>query len=217
MDDKLNNVKKEFDAFDHDLDEAMRRGNIFEKIFHSARLKFWLSVIDYSGKKVLDVGCNTGILLIPLRKRQVEVFGVDISKRDVLRVKEKLKECALSADCVQVSDATKLPFSPNIFDVIILSDILEHVSNPKKAAQEAMRVVKPGGLVLVSVPNSWHPVVKFAWVRKLFTGRKDVDEHLDVPYTYGKLEELFPDAIVVKKKLVGFMSEIFCIFQKKLS
>ena len=79
-------------GFDYDLDKARLHGNIFERIFHENRLHFWLSAVDYSGKKVLDVGCNTGILLIPLLEKGVDIKGVDISKEDVSKARKNLKK-----------------------------------------------------------------------------------------------------------------------------
>lgn len=103
------------DGFNYDLNEARLHGNIFEKIFHNRRLQFWLSRIDYKNKKILDIGCNTGILLIPFAKR-----GADVRK---------------------------IPNLDNYFEIVILSDVLEHVSSPEMAVKEAVRVTKPKGKI----------------------------------------------------------------------
>lgn len=202
------------DGFDYDLNEARLHGNIFERIFHNSRLNFWLKVTDYSGKKVLDVGCNSGIILVPLKERGVDVVGIDISKRDISKAKRNLRQHNLPDNCVQVGDAKKLPFKNNSFNVVLLSDILEHVSDPEIVALESIRVVKKGGLVLATVPNEWHPVVYYPWVRKLLSGRKDVDEHLDTPFNKKKLTQLFFKTEVVKLKFIGFYSEILGVFKK---
>lgn len=202
------------DGFDYDLNAARLHGNIFERIFHNRRLNFWLSKIDYKNKKILDVGCNTGILLIPLLEGGIEAHGIDISKSDIAKVKIKLQDNGLSTEYVKVADAKKIPYPDNFFDVVILSDVLEHVSVPEEAAAEAIRVLKAGGQVFVTVPNKWHPVVKYPWVRKLLTGRRDVDEHLDVPFSKNKLVALFPKTEVLKMSYIGFWSEIFGVFRK---
>lgn len=202
------------DGFDYDLDRARISGNIFERIFHSRRLKLWLSIIDYSDKKVLDVGCNTGIILTPLKEKGVNVIGVDISKRDIKKAKENLRQKGLSDKCALVANAKKLPFRSNCFDIVILSDILEHVRSAELVAKEALRVTKRNGLILVTVPNEWHPVVRYPWVRKLLTGRKNVDDHLDMPFNKKKLCSLFEGTIVIEIRFVGFWSEILGIFKK---
>ncbi len=205
---------KNNEGFDYDLDTARQKGNLFEKIFHNGRVNFWLSKLEYKNKKILDVGCNTGILLIPLMEKGADAWGIDISEGDIAKVKGKLKDKGLPTGRVKVADARKIPFPNSTFDLVILSDVLEHISSPEKAAKEAIRVIKPGGRAYVTVPNSWHPVVKYPWVRKLLTGRKDVDEHLDVPYNKQKLIKLFPKNKVLKVGTTGFWSEIFGVFTK---
>ncbi|KKR81570.1 MAG: 3-demethylubiquinone-9 3-methyltransferase [Candidatus Daviesbacteria bacterium GW2011_GWA1_41_61] len=203
------------DGFNYDLNEARLHGNIFERIFHNRRLNFWLEVVDYSGKRVLDIGCNSGIILIPLKERGVDVVGIDISKTDIDKAKENLRQRKLPQGCVQVGDAKKLPFKSNSFDIVLLSDILEHVSDPEIVAQESIRVAKKRGLVLATVPNELHPVVRFSWVRKLLTGRHNVDEHLDIPFSKQKLTKLFLQTTAVKLQFIGFGSEILGIFKKR--
>jgi SAM-dependent methyltransferase len=64
-----------------------------------------------------------------------------------------------------VGDATALPFSDSSFDAVTLLDVLEHIPDDTAAAAEALRVVRPGGAVLVSSPNlrwrsPYHPVMR---------------------------------------------------------
>lgn len=202
------------DGFGYDLDKALKEGNIFERIFHRFRIFPWLNKIDYDGKKVLDIGCNTGILLIPLLEKGVDIVGVDISKSDIKKAKEKLEEKKFPSNKALVADAKKLPFKQNSFDMVLLSDILEHVSQPELVAKEAYRVVKPGGYILATVPNQWHPVVKFFWLRRALSGRNNPEEYPDIPYNLKKLINLFPEAKVVESGFAGFWVQIFCKFKK---
>lgn len=50
-------------------------------------------------------------------------------------------------------DAQEMNFNSNLFDVIILTEVLEHIKNDKKAAENIIRVLKPGGFLLLTVPN----------------------------------------------------------------
>lgn len=207
-------MKNEKSGFDHDLNQAMSHGNFFERIFHGNRVKFWLSAADYDNKKVLDIGCNTGIVLIPLLEKGVDAVGIDISSTNIAIAKKNLKNKKLPKDVVRIGDAQRLPFKTNHFDIVLLSDVLEHVEDSRKAAMEAVRVTKKGGLILVTVPNERHPVVKFSFVRKILTSRKDVDEHPDIPFNTMKLLQLFPNTTVIKKGFIGFGSEILGVFKK---
>lgn len=207
-------MKKAKDGFGYDLDKALKQGNIFEKVFHRYRISPWLKKIDYSHRKVLDVGCNTGILLIPLLEECVNVIGVDISKEDIAKAKKKLTEKNLSPNRALVANAKKLPFKEGVFDIVLLSDILEHVSQPELVAKESCRVTKKGGYILATVPNEWHPVIKYPWLKKLLSGRKNIDEHPDIPFNLKKLIDLFPNTQVVECKYLSFWVQIFCKFKK---
>lgn len=201
-------------GFNYDLNKARVKGNFFERIFHNTRLKFWLSVVEYKNKKILDIGCNTGILLIPLLEKGYNVVGIDNSLEDIKIARKSLRKKNLPESTVKVADAQKIPFKTNFFDVIILSDVLEHVIDVECSAKEALRVAKKGGIILASVPNECHPVVKYSWVRKMLTGRMDVDEHLDMPFNKKKLSALFPKTITIRLQYIGFRSEILGIFKK---
>ncbi len=207
-------MKNNLHGFSYDLDKARISGNIFERIFHNRRLNFWLSAADYSHKKVLDIGCNTGIVLIPLLEQGVNIVGIDISKEDIFTAKNRLRGKKLSEKVVMIAGAEKLPFKSGTFDLVLMSDILEHVNDPQQAAHEALRVTKKGGFILTTVPNGWHPVVRYPMVRKILTGRNDVDEHLDMPFSTKELVALFPDAKLIKRSFIGFFSEIFAVFKK---
>lgn len=206
--------KKSKDGFGYDLDKALKEGNIFERVFHKIRISPWLTKIDYSQKKVLDIGCNTGILLIPLLEKGVNIIGIDISKTDIEKTKKKLQQKGFSPKRALVADAKKLPFKSCLFDIVLLSDILEHVSKPKLVAKEALRVTKHKGLIIATVPNERHPVVRFSWLRSFLSGRDNYNEHPDIPFNFEKLVSLFPKVKVVEKKLAGLGVQIFCKFMK---
>lgn len=59
-----------------------------------------------------------------------------------------------------IADATNLPFKNNFFDRIIASEVLEHIPDDMKALNEMYRVLKPGGVIMVTVPNHDYP---FLW------------------------------------------------------
>lgn len=208
----LDHVGKDY--FGHDLLEASKSGTFFEKVFHNDRIKMWLEDVNYKNKKVLDVGCNTGIITIPLAKKGIDVIGIDNNRSDIKQAKKNLKDEGLSEKIVMYANARKLPFKDNTFDVVLLSDLLEHTSDPQKAANEAIRVTKPGGLIYATVPYHMHPVVKFDWLRKALSSRKNVDEHPDIPFTYEKLKHFFPDLKVKEMRLVHFWVSILGVFQK---
>jgi len=185
------------DGFGHDLYRAQLRGNFFERVFHNNRIETLLRLVTdelqiVPGARVLDVGCNTGPMLIPLRQRGFDVVGVDISTEDVHQAEQYLREHNLCSGGLSVADGTSLPFRDRSFDLALLIDILEHTDRPQHIVSEARRLLIPGGLVIATVPWASHPYVRYTWLRKLLSSRKTIDEHPDAPFRFNMLQSLFP-------------------------
>ena len=187
------------DGFGHDLYHAQLHGNYFEKVFHTNRIETLLRLLTDelalpAGARILDVGCNTGPMLVPLRRREYDVVGIDISLDDVAQAERYLAERELPSDGLAVADGTGLPFRDGSFDLILLVDVLEHTDAPQRIVSEAQRLLVPGGSVVATVPWAYHPYVRFTWLRKALSSRKTIDEHPDAPFRLDMLQGLFPDA-----------------------
>ena len=97
------------------------------------------------GLYLLDIGCGAGNMIHHLSKYG-KVKGIEIDPRPV-------KQARLRGYDVDQFDATKpLPFEDNTFDVVTAFDVIEHVDADMAALQEAWRVLKPGGHVVITVP-----------------------------------------------------------------
>lgn len=97
--------------------------------------------------RILDIGTSTGTNLRMLRDLGYrDVTGLDFSDEAIRYCREKgLGE-------VRKGDATALPFPDASFDLVLATDIIEHVDDDTRALEEIRRVTKPGGLALVTVP-----------------------------------------------------------------
>lgn len=185
------------DGFGHDLYKAHMEGTIFEKAFHNHRIKTLVALAEELGidqdQQVLDLGCNTAPVMSALLREGVDLIGVDIVREDVKRAETNLKGLDLPHDNLAVADGTLLPFRDEAFDTILLIDVLEHTSHPRRMVEEARRALRPGGRAIATVPWAYHPLVKFTILRKLLSSRKTIDRHPDLPFTFQKLKGLFPD------------------------
>lgn len=185
------------DGFGHDLYNAQIRGNFFEQVFHTNRIRTLLELITDEldippGTRALDVGCNTGPMLIPLRQRGYDIVGIDISPDDVQQAGCYLHQHGLPADQLSVADGTQLPFRDRSFDFVLLVDVLEHTDYPQRIVSEVQRLLAPGGIVIATVPWAYHPYVRYTWLRKALSSRKTIDEHPDAPFKLKMLQDLFP-------------------------
>jgi len=118
-----------------------------------------IELVGATPKSVLDVGCGTGELGHVLRKRGHYVVGVDFA------------EPPFALDSFVQADLFRgLPSSiADLFDVVLLADVLEHMPDPLALLLEAKRRLKPRGALLVSLPN----VVHWSMRAQLLVGRFD--------------------------------------------
>lgn len=102
------------------------------------------------GLRVLDVGCGSGVHGAELQRLHGHrVVGVDISASSIEKAKTRLAEA-------YVADVTRpeaYPFGSQQFDVILFSDMLEHLTDPLDVLVRHYQLLAPGGQVLISLPN----------------------------------------------------------------
>ena len=127
---------------------------IADRIHHNLDDKFYDRVISMEGHfqgKILDIGCGGGILLGKIgivSDKETKFFGIDIS----LKLSQIAKENNPHAEIIK-GDAENLPYTDNTFDIVLMTEALEHMLDYKKAILEARRVLKPKGIFIVTVPN----------------------------------------------------------------
>jgi len=112
-----------------------------------------------AGKVILDIPCGRGFYLNMLRyASDARLVGAELDW-DVLQ-KAKRHVGSLPDVALHNVNVYHLPYPGNTFDAVIMSEILEHVDDDVAALKEAFRVLKPGGVVAVTVPNADYP---FLW------------------------------------------------------
>ncbi len=112
------------------------------------------------GDKILDVGCGDGyyLYLISRLYTNITLTGCDFDVRGLKSARANLKDKKiklLKGDLMK-----KLPFRSNSFTKIVMSEVAEHLPNDVKGLSEVFRVLKPGGVICLTVPNVNYP---FFW------------------------------------------------------
>jgi len=146
-------------------------------------LEYYKKYVGLKGRKVLDVGCGLGGKSVRYAKEGAEICAIDCKLDDVAFARNFSFLQNIQVDFLQ-SDATSLSFSDNTFDVIILNDIIEHLSKPFDVLKECFRVLNQNGVIFVNFPP--------------FYGLKGghLGYYLEFPWFH-----LFPKRFVVKRLL----------------
>ena len=112
------------------------------------------------GKRILDIGCSQGIVCLLLAREGFNCVGIDYEKTAIEYALEELKK---EEDIVRkrvefkIGDAVHLSFEDDSFDTVILGEIIEHLNHPEKVLKEAKRVLKDGGMAIITVPFGLNP------------------------------------------------------------
>ena len=157
-----NDLKKEeffYESIAADFDNVMNRYEVAKRldIIFNKILNF-----DLKGKKFLDAGCGTGLFSAAAAKRGAIVTSLDVGSKLLEQVAKKCKSKRI------IGNVAKMPFKDNSFDIVLATEIIEHTSNPEKSIGELSRVTKPGGLVIITVPNKiWKLSIYIANIFKI--------------------------------------------------
>lgn len=123
--------------------------------FSDAKPAF-LELIDPRGLRVLDLGCGGGYNGALLKRAGArEVVGVELHAGTAAQARKRL-DAVVQGDLAHL-DLAQLGDEP--FDVILASDVLEHLAEPEAVLARALTRLRPGGAVVVSLPNVAHVVV----------------------------------------------------------
>lgn len=116
---------------------------------------YFLKDVDLKNKIILDAGCGLGLISEKLLEKKAKVYGIDYSLNNINYVRKKFK--SKNFYCTSV---TNLPFKNNFFDIIIYTEVIEHLNKEEqeKSLQELKRVLKKNGLLVLTTPNKiWRP------------------------------------------------------------
>lgn len=99
-----------------------------------------------NGMHIVDVGSGGGWLSHMMRSDAMKVLSVDLSFKNLKRITDEYNSIGIMAS------ATRLPIADESVDAVLASEVIEHLNNPDTAIKDFIRIVKPGGRVVITTP-----------------------------------------------------------------
>jgi 2-polyprenyl-3-methyl-5-hydroxy-6-metoxy-1,4-benzoquinol methylase len=168
--------------------EAVPEGG--EPVDFACRRDFLLDHID-AGERVLDVGCGEGRFAAELARAGADVVGLDVAAEPLRRTRERHPELV---DLRHVPAAGVWPLEDASFDVVWAGEVIEHVADTAGWLSEVRRVLRSGGVLLLSTPDHGRlRMLRWAFGSSAFEAHFDPRaDHLRF-YTRRALTELLED------------------------
>jgi 2-polyprenyl-3-methyl-5-hydroxy-6-metoxy-1,4-benzoquinol methylase len=176
-----------------------------EAFLHRFRERHVLSLLlQYApGRRALDVGCGTGLIL---RHLPPGSLGVDLNPRHLARAGRYAPNARLLE-----ADAEALPANLGIFDVIVCTEVLEHLVHPERALDCMRRLLSPGGIIIGSTPR-WSLLWRLRWLSSTHYH----NEPFHNEFTERELRGLFRGARILLVEKRFFRSTFFFVVQPDL-
>ena len=146
-------MKQNSDARIQNPDKAALRGEPSHvwRFGQNRRLHMITQSLPVDARRVLVDGCGLGMYVKHLAELGYNAVGLDIDY-------ERVAEAAHAGiEQLHVAAGEYLPYPDGAFDAVLSHEVIEHVANDRLAAREMIRVLRPGGRVILFCPNRWYP------------------------------------------------------------
>lgn len=194
-----------------DLDftgERIVPGKTVDALFREHEERYVFAGQHVAEKDVVDVACGSGVGTSYLRQAGARrVWGVDIDKDAIAFANARYADCEFAQ-----GDATSLSLPNDSVDVVVSFETLEHLSDQRRFLDECRRVIRPGGMLICSTPNTtiykWQSTNPFH-VREL--SKKEfsnlLNEYFCEVRMFSQGEQIYP-AFVVKRIVSGILDRM---------
>jgi ubiquinone/menaquinone biosynthesis C-methylase UbiE len=145
---------RHFDDWSHTYSSDYLCEDIIGFAFRTRKEKVERLLPDDLGT-ILDVGCGPGVMVECVSQRCLRYWGMDLSKAMIAKCREQFSSQDVLSFCV--AGIEHLPFRTNSFDNILCMGVLEYLDHHRRALKELARALKPGGTLILTVPNILSP------------------------------------------------------------
>lgn len=187
--------------------------NPLQRMWHTGKLQAVIELIrDISPKRILDVGSASGWFLSELAKQYPDSAGegVDVYEPAIAYAKKHYPRISF-----RKADAHKLPFKDESFDLVICTEVLEHVINPQGVIAEIKRVLKKDGIAIIEMDsgNLLFQIIWYWWTNM----RRGVwrDAHIHA-FNAKKLEDMLHTSglSIISKKTFNYSMAVAFLLKK---
>ena len=172
----------------------------FGSLLDKSRRSIFVKKLDDEipmGSNILEAGCGTGQLSIALSRYARQIYGIDLSKGSLIEAKQFINSNDIKSVHLFRMNIFKLFFKENTFDVIISNGVLHHTYNPKLAFSKLVRVLKPGGIIVIGLYHRYGRIIQ-----KI---RQSLIKNFGDSFKF--LDKRFRDKISDKKKYAWFLDQ----------
>ena len=165
------------------------------------------SLGDICGLRVLDYGCGHGMAAVVLARRGARVTAFDLSPGYLAEAQQRAAANGVAVDFV-CADGERLPFADGSFDRVWGNAVLHHL-DPRRAAAELWRVLRPGGVAVFCEPWGGNLLLNWARSHLPYPGKgRTPDEHPLRPRDLHVLRRVFPELGVRGFQLLSMLRRV---------
>jgi SAM-dependent methyltransferase len=167
---------------------ALHSGHPMQRFWHRGKLIMIDQLIRpylQAGSQLLEIGCGAGNLLLQATVRGSYPVALDLSMQALTFVRSRLEEAQSGSEapgdfaCIQALGEA-LPLEDESFDCILMSEVIEHLEAPQISVREAVRILSPGGRLLITTPNyrSFWPLMEWTVDRLNMAPKMAGEQHI---------------------------------------
>jgi ubiquinone/menaquinone biosynthesis C-methylase UbiE len=138
----------------------------------------------FNQKKILEVGIGAGTDFLQWVRSGAECYGIDLTQEAISHVTTLLAQHGLKATEVKVSDAEKIPYQDNTFDLVYSWGVIHHSPDTLKCLTELIRVTKPGGTIKVMIYNRHSLYALYMYLKYAFLKGTPFKSFSEVLFNY---------------------------------
>lgn len=165
------------------MPEYYKKSSVQMKLFMMHIESYRYAANMLMNKKVLDFGCGLGYGTDILAGKAESVTGVDVSEETINSINSNMVNAVFKKINI-LNENNNLPFESEYFDGITFFQVIEHLDNPERHIEEFRRILKPGGLLLITTPNG---------NKRLFPYQKPWNHHHVKEYSISELTSMLKD------------------------